>query len=426
MEYIPRKCGECGIVKSELRDGKEHVMTCACEWKKEFLPRLDKYVGKEYHNLSIMDWKPKIFRWDQCKFPRFLKIQKATAIERLYEFGFKRKGDDDSKVCGLEKSIVGGRNLFIRGPIHSGKGLLVALVKTLAAAKGISSTHAPGDFELFKSEMLVCGEMGLTGADARIKVTANYEIPWLMTLENVKGEMTYKYTGEKTSKMSRAAEAIDGVFARRAKSLSGSVVLTSVQFAKEIGDTIGCRIVEMIDSEKTAMILLLSNREIESLMRGLAKCAKDYLVMIQEIVGADFDKSKKREAEKQDERNRVVCMKEALFFEQAFPAIPMYNSIPMYDLGFGQIIKTNLAKLPKGFIDAYTEFQMAMKTKDGLEYEEGIRGARIMAVQSCSLAASMSEKEVMEIGRMLSESLAPDAVVAAKIENAKKLRDRMI
>ena len=131
-EFIQKNCPECGEPKNAIREGKERRLRCKCDWERGFFDRVKATIHPDFYEKSVKtlrDWHPAIYEpfghWDKSKeMPteeqRIVMAQKAVAIHLIYDYCY-RKG---AAGVALEDSVSSGKNIFIRGPYGSGRGLL--------------------------------------------------------------------------------------------------------------------------------------------------------------------------------------------------------------------------------------------------------------------------------------------------------------
>ncbi len=426
MDYVPRRCRICDSATSELRDGREHLFPCTCDWAGEFWYRVREVVYKNFITKNMGHWSPKIFHVENSRnFKRFIKIQKALAIQKIYEFAFMPTDVGNHQVSAITKSIANNRNLFIRGPRGSGRGLITASIKFYAAAKKISSTVLPGTFDVFKDDMTQAKQFGVIGADARILVSHKYENVSLLALEGVKGESSKNYKNEIVLKKHPASDAIDRTLAMRA-GRPGSLLISGPDFVQEIGDTAGDRLYESLLSDKTSRILLFSPTEADALLTALTQRRKYFDAWVETTIQTKWDATSRMQDKKHLEEQAAI-LEQALYFEKAFPEIP----ITLDKKGIAHLphtisdIREHISSMPQKLIDAHRNFSAAFEAKD-YTYTEGIKEAQKAVVRECKvLAMKMSDKEIEETGAMISLATAPSGEVAKIIEQARILRDKM-
>src|SRR5258708_9399774 len=139
MEFIERFCNVCRQPKNEFVNGMEILRRCRCDWEIGFQERYEKTVTREFRKkilgkpLTLTDWDPPLFKnGGNGKFTNFINVMKAAVAFRLHRYCFEVLNfceDTKAREYALEKSVGLRRNLFIRGPAGSGRGLLVAIMK---------------------------------------------------------------------------------------------------------------------------------------------------------------------------------------------------------------------------------------------------------------------------------------------------------
>lgn len=429
MEYVPRYCEKCGAKKSELRDETEYMLKCRCDWERQFWPMLTSTVHESFRHKSMGDWSPKLFRQAQSRsFKRLIKIQKADAIFKVWNFAFRPIPKGLTTTSALSRSIQSKQNLYIRGPKNSGRGLITSSIKLLAAIRTIGSTPLPGDFDTFKSDLAQTEALGPTGGDARVLVAQKYEEPPLLALEDVRGETTTRYSGDKVPKRSKAADAIDRLLAARGLR-PGSMLLSGPDFIGQLQDTLGDRLPEVLDSENTSIILLFHPKEADALLAGLKMYRESLREVVTQALGVNSsDKLSTKDKKYFDEQAELL--RQALYFGEAFQNVPE-GCDPMGSVGEGLSFFDQIAdaadknRLHKKMLEVLRAFNAAKASKDEA-YADGVRTAQVCAARSCkTLASRMTERELYETGRLMSLATQPTEKVSEMIEKARALRDKM-
>lgn len=392
MTFEQLNCNMCGQPKNAMRDGGEIQLRCHCDWERGFFDRVKATIHPDFRTRKLIHWGPKLFAGGDS--PEVMKAQAIAAMLRLYEFCHKPCGD---KTYSLNKSVAAGKNLFIRGPRGSGKGLLTSSVKMLAAAQGVSVTPLPGDYDVFRTWL--SQSEAFNADEAKATVANNYVHPDVMVVENVRAETQLRITGEKTGRKFRASGAADDVFARR-RMKPGSVVLSSSDFAGEIADTLGDGMLETLLSDKTSMILLFSPAEASALMAGLTRRHDALSADVAKLRASDAKKSLKDTLE---EKKDALAVRNALYFAEVFKWVPNGGrSGGEYDTT--QMTKTiNMcANLPPFAVRELAAFNEARLKKDAA-YQENLKKAQADAIKECSeIATKMTDKEMVEAGKVLS------------------------
>jgi hypothetical protein len=427
MQYIPRICQSCGAKKSELRDEVEYMLKCKCDWERQFWPMLTSTVHESFRHKSMGDWSPKLFSEAQSRsFKRLIKVQKADAIAKVWNFAFRPFTKGVVTTNALTKSIQNRHNLFIRGPKNSGRGLITASIKLLAAVRGIQSTPLPGDFDTFKAELAQTESFSAAGADARILVSQKYEDPPLLALEDVRGELITRYSGDKIPKKSKAADAIDRLLAARALR-PGAMLLSGPDFIGQLQDTLGDRLPEILDSDNTSIILLFHPKEADALLAGLKMYRESLEDVVRQAIGTGSNEKLSTKDKKYFDE-QAELLRQALYFEEAFPNVPEGcdpNGSVGQGICFYDMVTDDEKRLHKKMLEVVRTFNAAKASKDEA-YADGVRTAQINAARSCkTLASRMTERELYETGRLMSMATMPAERVAEIIEKARAMRDKM-
>lgn len=424
-EFVQRTCPICGEPRNEMRDGKNFILRCSCDWKRATLERLKKTVSQSFWRTEgkpikkLSDWNPPIFRNDgKCRFQNLIEMQKIGTLKRMESFAFREVREGKSVRYAISESVDQRRNLFIRGPSGSGRGLLMATIKMLAAGKDISATPNPGEWISFKTDLLMTDSFK-TGGEARLLISEQYVNVSLLTLENIRAEIEYSYESKEGFKKKwRGSTAADLVFIKRQESHSGSMIFTSFDFIKQIGDSFGDKLKEILLSPATSLILMFSKEEADYLLEGISSKKKFYTEKILAKIDASGSASiKERLAQKENIRN----IEDAMYFCDAFPDIPLlggYNNQGTVD-GIAFAVK----EWPESARDVYTRFK-ENKANNNMEYKEKSKMAHIAAVDECpQITSKMSDKEKLEAGKMMSAACSPpERIEKIKAEGAEILR----
>lgn len=415
---------ECGEPKIALKDGVEVQLRCRCDWKRGFFERIRRTVHPDYWERepkTILDWDPDIFRREKAEsFFRLMQAQKVALFLRLYGYCFelKEEREDKSKVYGIDRSIATGRNLYIRGPGNSGRGLLVSMVKTFCAMRGISVTPLPGDFAIFKSELQEAGSYGKDGTSARIAVSQNYLNVDVLALESLCGDKKINMAGHRVGNRARVADAIDNLVAKR-MAKEGSILVTSHEFVGEIGETLGDKLFAVLDSPSTTPVLMFHPREGNSLLLALQKRRQFFHDIFQQELDEDEGrkKSKKTSQEKRITLEQAELLRESFYFGDAFPKIPGAEA----DVPMSQAVMT----ASKGVQEIYSEFETEKKANSST-YRQGRSVAIGNAVRSCrELSSKMTEREISETGKLLSLATSDDDLWQKAKDKAKEIKARI-
>lgn len=402
-EFFPRKCPRCGDQKNKLINGQEFILRCRCDWEMGVRERLFRTVQPEFYDKELCDWSPSIFKNGGFGvFKKFIKYQKANAIFRLDDFYYKRTTDGRPSIF---RSIDHGRNLFIRGPINSGKGLLMASLKTFAASKEVSTTPLPGEWPTLKMALIESDSFSRSGEEAKVKIADDYRNVQIMTLENLRGEGLVSQFEEKfLPRKFRGSTAFDDLLTRRT-SAKGSMAFTSLDFIAQIGTSISDVLPEILLSDKTSLIILLSYKEADELWKGLTNRYSEIVSSCSRLCGlsGSLDDPKKLTlAERKSTDAELEDFKQLLYLREIFPNLKSWNQ---------QSQKQDIAWFIEEAITHGTapatapvlkEFE-ADKASGGMGFTNAMDEATILAVRKCKeMSSKLSNKECLEIGRMMS------------------------
>lgn len=426
-EFIERKCPHCGERKNELIDGEEFILRCQCDWENGFKNRLISTVHPDFwkNEKKMIDWSPTIFKnGGNTQFTNFVKIQKANVIYKLNEFYFKETTLNNKKITSLQKSIEYARNLFIRGPANSGRGLLVACIKTFAAMKDISTTPLPGEWSTFKFLLQESTSYGDIGIQAKSTINEQYRDVKLMTIENLRSEIPFSLLDDKpVYKKIRGSSTFDDLLARKS-SVKGSMVFSSLDFIGQFKDSISDAMPEILLSDKTMVILMLSCNEIESLLNGIEKRCNDLIRSCNILTGKKVE-SKKTIVEKKSEEENLIQLKYLLYTSDIFDIVPSSDSINLktYSMILKESIKNKSAN--EKVNEVYEEY-LRVKEENGEEYQNNIYRAMIFAIKECKeLYPKLSEKELIELGKMISLACKSKDEIDEYMKGAIELRKMM-
>jgi hypothetical protein len=412
--FIPRTCPSCGDPKNELRDGVEYLLRCNCDWERGFIERVRKTVNPSCWRVDernrdvkkLTDWDPPIFNQDvDSTFHNLLVVQKAILMRRLNDFCFKileKNEKTGEKKYALSQSVDLGRNLFIRGPSGSGRGLIVASIKLLAAVKDMSATPNPGEWVTMRNDLIESESFGITGDMAKIRVNENYAVVDLLTIENLRPEG--RETDER-ARRGRGIAALDDLLSRR-MARRGSTIVTSSDFVKQIGETVGDKMHEMLTSPKTMLVLLLSKAESRECFNAI-KTKENVYNDPKKGVGKLCIDGKSSVQERFATKETTVSFEEALYFEHAFNPDGKGHVTQQMRLGLGD--------WPKSTQDVWLKFDEE-REKNTLDFQDRINKTYMSIAGMCSFATKMSDREKIEVGRLMS--------YARKIENASDLEKK--
>ena len=376
-------------------------------------------------NKRLSDWSPPIFRnGGNGQFKSLIKVQKTMAMFKIYDFAYRCDKNPETGFItyALDRSIAGNKNLFIRGPHGSGRGLLIASIKMLAAMRDISATPYMDDWANLRSVMLLAKAYSKLGEETKMRLAEEYTNVTLMTLENLRGEYGDGYDERKITKRFAAIEQMDDVLSNRVGK-PGSMVLSSYDFAKQIGDTLGDKIPEIMSSPNTTLILMLTPLEAESIYRVLRKRSADYAKMREEFKPAQSHSLREGVAQtaKMEEIEKIF------YFEEAFPYIPVLeqaapNAKPNAPLQNN--IKLSPGRYFPDIVRLYTKFK---EDKDGntMDFQEKMQRTYIDIVKDSTVGPRMTEREMYEIGYMVGNACSGTDEINKNVERAKALREKM-
>lgn len=418
-EFKERFCDVCKEPKNRIENGAEILCRCSCDVERMWLERIaqtvhpDYWVGEDGKNKvrTLNDWNPPIFRnGGNCQFKNLIKIQKANVVYRLNEFCFDliRK---NPKQYAIEGSIAKGRALFVRGPHGSGRGTLMANIKIFAAGRDISATPNPSEWSIFKGHILAADSWSKTGDAAKDEITGRYENVSLLTLEDIKGEPD--------SRRFRSAASIDAVLSRRLLH-PGAIVFTSTEFIKQIGDTIGDKIPEILLSDKTIQILMFSTIEADALLEAMTSKLTAFRLTAERI--PEKETGLKAAAERELMLQDVEM---AFYMEHAFPEIPSTLGSSKIKAGSLQMKLSMTNKYPEDLRQRWAAFCKDREEKT-LRFHEMMDRTLVAAVKDCKeLAAKMTQREMLETGKMMQLACSGKNEFNAYMDKARILRKAM-
>ena len=387
-----------------MKDGKEFYLPCLCSWERGFHERLKRTIGSAYWTKKLDDWNPPLFT-QPCAFSDLMRVQRLAVISRLWSFCFKEIEIEGKKAPILKQSLASNRNLFIRGPAGSGRGLLASCIKMMAAMKDISTTEKPCEFDIFKTEVYESSSYSQAGEEMKLVVYRKYIDPLLFVLENMRSENINKNSFQKKF---RSADAIDSLLAKRQGKV-GSMLVTSQDFLGDMGNYYGDRLVEELSTDRTMMILLIHPKEADSLRLALIERQKS-LVGVLYNYDKSVDKKDKRRIDKQSQVEDMSLIEEGMYFEDAFEEIPVAEAETASMQSIQDLFSTGSEQLPydRFIIDIYTKFE-ANKREQSSVYQQGIQQAMVNGVKACKeLSSLMTDKECLEIGKMLAMASKQD------------------
>jgi hypothetical protein len=410
-----------------MENGVEKMLRCTCDWERAYWERLEKTVHPDFWKnpatmKTLTDWDPPVFKTgSEIKFQALIDVQKANVMHRLNDFCFKRTFFDEKtgeKRYALCESVRNGRNIFIRGPIGSGRGLLVGVMKVMAAVRSISATPNPGEWANLKGSLLEAESWNKTGDAAKIQVYGKYGGAQLLTIENIRGESGSRRFG--------ASTIFDDMLMKRQK---GSMIVTSTDFVRQIGDTIGSVLPGALESQATIIVLMFSVHETNAILENLQKKHKVLRSACSSLAGDAVDKKSSLTA-RMDKKEALQVLEDTFYFETAFPNIPvvrnkrgdtgnMADSI-LYQMRMSATIFSENAIV----IDAFKKFEEE-REENTIEYQERLKKTYSIAIKDCFLAQLMSDREMLVAGRMVSRACGGKDEIDAFIRAGKQLQETM-
>lgn len=430
MDEILRNCKKCGEPQFVLRAGKEIQRRCKCDWERGFYERVLKTIEPEYWRkrvLTLKDWNPAIFKGPVAgPFRRLINFQKVMAMRKLHEFCFQQRETDEGVRFGIHTSIDKRRNLFVRGPVGSGKGLILASIKTLCAMKNISVTPLPNAFAVFKMRIINSEAFGREGEESKILVSGCYKNVDVLVIEDVKPERSINSANRRIDQRARGANSIDNLLAHR-EARYNSTILSSTNFAGEIGDTLGDKMAELLDSEKTFYLTMLSPLEADAILAGLRKRSDYFGDLLNDYREGKRTGRKERSMEEgMSEQQVLSSLREGFYFGEAFKYLPNPDGSVPQSSELQDVFRVIPNASPPKVKSLYREFLDEARARS-LPYQEGLRMAQVNAMKACpAIGDRLGEREAEELGKMVSlaTSLNQEEMKQAIID-ARRLRDEM-
>jgi hypothetical protein len=414
-----KKCHRCGYSLVELREGRPVYLRCLCEWDRAFRARVSETLLPDFYTRTMRDWNPPLFAAGGYR--AFMEAQLAMVPIRVFRYAFK----DDA----IKANVRARRNLFVRGPAGSGRGLLAACVKRHAIFSELSVTRLPNDYDILKNELAESDVFGSVGEGAKVALNGKYESPDLMVVEHARAEQKFKPNhGEERTRKIKGFAALDALLARRVQG-AGCMMVTSSDFLGQIAESMGDRMLEELSSPRTDMILMLSPKETLDLDNEINARRKWFVEFVMAFGGGTkiADEGKSR-LEKNADMGEVETFRQALYFEAAFPVVVEREGID--NMKIKKLVESGIDKWERAgeALPVWTRFCEARETGSA-EFEEGVAGAQMTVVEACrSLAEKLSQREKEEVGKMLGKaaSVNPDdpgdEILASWREQAEKHR----
>lgn len=401
-------CPVCQKKKFEMRNGEKYILRCDCEWQDSYLRRMAINVHSDYWLKWPTDWNPKIYD-EKSSLSNFIKLQKAAAMIKLYQFAFKKvplvTGETNHSIYN---AIDGNRNLFIRGVAGSGRGLIAASIKKMAVGKEINITPSPSEFDIFKSECLEAVQFGKTAEDMRIKIESKYVDPEIMFLEEMKSEIQIKSDVNPNftplRRKFKAFSVIDSVITKRIMK-NGCIVVTSGAFLGEIMDDYGERLVELLaDEDKTSLILMFSIPEVEEIKNSIVdrlNVMHDYAEI---FCTKKSSQTKAGRLELQSQKEQLALLEEGLYLYAGLKhTISIKLATEMIKRGIEDIFES-----PQDFDQSLSSMVVRVKDekKNNTEgYKKSVLRAIYNSIRSRkTIGPRLSDVECMEASRILAKS----------------------
>ena len=415
-EFIQVVCPKCGEQKNTLRNGQEVRLRCTCDWERGYHERIRRTVMPTFYEngrKTIMDWSPPMFKQGVGgEFKSFIKVQKSLAMRKIYDFCF-RPVSDSPRVYSLNRSVDTNRNLYIRGPLNSGRDLLLASIKIFAAAKDLSATPVPYEWATFKQDVAQSDWQGREAEMARIRIADQYRNVKLLTLANIQGETFWN--DDKKPRRFRSSLVIDDILTRR-MTMPGSIVLTSAEFIGQIADSMGDRLPEILTSPKTTIIIMFSVDEADSLLTSLTR---KLLSLRAAASKARSITEKKKIQEDLAEKKILEEILDCLYLETLLPDLSPNDSLT-------RLLDLDPGSYPQKVNEVFAQFKSDQQANN-LTYREGVKRAKVMAVTECQeLKHKLSVREMEEVGEMLSLACSGKDRVNALVQEAQLLREKMV
>jgi len=414
--FTPSVCPKCGEPKNVVSaEGQEIRVRCTCDWERGFHDRIKHTIMRTFYDngfKTIMDWSPPIFKQGGTgKFKTFIKIQKALAMQKIYDFCFKIISPGESnRIYSLYKNIQQNHNLYIRGPLNSGRDLLLATIKIFAAAHDISTTPIPYEWATFKQDISQSDWNGKEAELARARVTDYYRNVQLFTLANVQSEG--HWNDEKRKKF-RSSLLIDDVLTRR-QTNPGSMIFTSAEFIGQIGDGLGDRFPEILTAPKTSILIMLSSLEADRLLDTLDR----KLNALRQIANKIKESDKKTHQDALAEKALLKQVEECFYLEHVFNRTAIHDDSLTQNV---QVENSYLSKVKEKLIEFNTD-----KEANNLTYQEGVKRAKISIVKECQeLSSKMTPREIEEVGEMMCVACSGEDKVKEFSRHAVQLREKM-
>lgn len=417
-DFVEVKCHICGEPRNALRDGKEIILRCSCDWQRGFLERLKRTVSPLFWKngvpIKLTDYKPPIFKdGGNCRFKEFIRVQQSIVMLKLWNFAFKNFEVEDKCIYILQKNIENRKNLFIRGPNGSGRGLLVSNIKLLAAVKDISSTPTPDEWANFKSEIWESEAIGKQGEIPKVQVAERYQNVDLLTIQNMAG----RSSSENKNWKFKGAGGIDTLLSKR-ECFNGSLVCTSSDFIGEIGEFFGEKIFEILCSSNTMLLLMFSPSEADLMLCSLQRQFENNKEKV-----SSFETRKEKKLENRlSDRELAAEVENVLAFEAAFPKIPFTGS-------GANSFTSKIDDFPENYspsiINSYSKFKKSKESNDQL-FKSKLESILIQTVSKIpDLGSKMTDKEKLETGKMLSVACSNESRIVSIESKSKELLEKM-
>lgn len=432
-DKITKVCEKCGEPKFVDRGGREVQLRCRCDWVRGFTYRLRTTVPPDFWAMKsgpkrMSDWSPKMFRPPNfMDFRDFARAQKSIAVKTIYDFAFRT--DRDGNVSMLMAAEM-GRNMAIRGPRRSGRGLLMACMKMLCATKDISTNPVPDEWSQMKYKLM--GSEGLGGPlveEAKLDVQSMYLDPKILFVEDIRGNREKGFNGTETSRKIRGSTAMDNLLSERESQRKGCV-LSSEEFSHQIGMSLGDKMLETLSDPRTERIILLSEPEAMDLLKSLNDRYKEFRKRVKNVASGVGDKRAKTVSDEHEEARSNVSVVEALHFSEAFRSFPnLANSsvtIDAYKIeqDLGSMIDMSPEDFPEEVVEVYQDF-VEEKGRRGASFLSAQVQAKRSVVKKTDWGKMLSDAEADKVADILSAACRGSEYVDEMVREAKKLRAEM-
>lgn len=432
--FTQRFCETCKHPKNVIRDdGSEMILRCECDFRRWSREEIKKHIHPEQWESSELDengqpktflpslpaWEPPKFKaGGEGNFKNFIEVQKARALYVLNEFCFKVVSEDlktGEKKFALDQSFQNGSNLFIRGPSGSGRGLLMANIKLFAILRRLSTTPNPYNWSIFKNFVARAAAFGAEGIEARDWIAGHCSQVNILTLDGLRGETNQFSDERRPPARFRQAEAVDGILSDR-QMRKGSMVFTSYDFIRQIGYSVGDKLPEILQSDKTMMILLFEPDEADSLLNALVNRVSSLRTLATQLEAA----TEKKHEDRMVQSANIDKVTEAFYIEEMFHELPVDKTE-----SFAFQMRLPGGRYPNILRQHWTQFCLK-KDKNDREFKQTCEKVLVNIVRDCrDLTAKMTDKEMLETGLMMRKACSEKEKLKGYIDKANELRHTM-